>query len=115
MATQLQTAQTINALYRKAADLANEAQLLAIVAPHSGNPALFHAKGAIARQEAYACSARAAAIQASAVFTYPGPAVLTQLAQDCHALETAIAASNAWTAIVAAGDKLVQSMPASSV
>lgn len=111
----LQLAQTINGLYRKANDLADESQVLEAAGPHSTDPALFQQKASAARQEAYYCSAKAHALQAGSAYTYPGTAVLQQLAKDCQILENAIATSAEWIAVIAAGDTLIKSMPANSV
>jgi hypothetical protein len=115
MAMDLQRAQTINALYRKSTSLSHEAQALDAAGPHQPNPALFQTKSAASRQEAYYCSGKAAALTAGGQYHYPGPQVIQQVADDCQALEQAIATSAGWTTVIAAGDALIKTMPASTV
>jgi hypothetical protein len=106
---------TINALFRKANDLVNEAQMLFAAMPHQPDPPLFQAEGAAAQQEGYYCSAKAHALLAGGQYTYPGDAVIQQVAANCQTLEKAIATSAGWTQVIAAGKALIQSMPANSV
>jgi hypothetical protein len=111
----LERAQTINSLYRKAMSLSNEAQALDAAGPHQPNPALFQQRSAAARQEAYYCSAKAQALTAGNNFTYPGQATIQQVALDCQTLEQAIATSAGWAAVIAAGDTLIHTMPSTSI
>jgi hypothetical protein len=106
---------TITSLYRKAADLTNAAGMLVAGGPHSPNPALTQAEATRDQQEAFNCSNRAHALQTVSAYTFPGPAILNQLAADCTALEQAIATSADWAALIAAAAKVRQSMPANTV
>lgn len=99
---------SINSLYRKAADLFHYAGML-LAAGHN------QAEAILAQQEAFNCSNRAHALQAGSAYTFPGPAILNQLAADCVTLEQAIATSADWATLIAAAAKLRQSMPASTV
>lgn len=108
---------TVNCLMRKANDLAKSAAMLFAAAPHSPDPVGFSAAAGIAKQEAAACSAKAHALMAVplAKYKFPGDTTLKMLTADCVALEQAIATSAGWTALIAAGNALVKTMPASTV
>jgi hypothetical protein len=106
---------TVNSLMRKANDLEKSADMLYAAAPHSTDPVGYNATAGLDHQEAAESSAKAYALMAGSAYTFPGPAVLNQLAADCAALETAIATSGAWTNLIAAADKVRKSMPASTV
>ena len=106
---------TVNSLMRKANDLGNSAKVLSAAGPHQSNPALFLAEATADQQEAFNCSARAHALMAGGAYSYPGDAVLTQLASDCQTLEQDIATSAAWATLIADAASVRQSMPASIV
>lgn len=108
-------ARTVQALFRKTSALNQVAQALGAAGPDSNDPALFQSKAAAARREAYACSARAHAIQDDGAFDFPGEAVLQQVVEEVAAVENAIAISAPWVAVIAASDQLMATMPASSV
>lgn len=106
---------TVNSLMRKANDLEKSAAMLYAAAPHSTDPVGYNASAGLDHQEAAESSAKAYALMAGSAYTFPGNPILDQLNADCVALEKAIAASGAWTNLIAAADKVRQSMPASTV